>query len=217
MAQRVPYEVVGIVGDVKQRRLESAFLPHMYTPMTQTPWGAMSFVVRTSLDRASVASAVTREMQALDSNLPAAHVRTMYEVMADSVARQRLNMLLLGIFGGLALLLATVGVYGVMSYIVSQRSQEFGIRMALGARRRDLVSLVIGQASRMAIAGLAIGIVAALVLTRTLRTLLFEVRAADPVTFLVITALLGIIALLASYVPALRASRVDPMVALRYE
>ena len=177
----------------------------------------MSFVVRTSLDRASVSSAVTRELHALDSNLPAVHVRTMYEVMAASIARQRLNMLLLGIFGGLALLLAAVGVYGVMSYIVSQRSQEFGIRMALGAQRKDLLSWVIGQASRMAIAGLVIGVVAALALTRTLRTLLFEVRAADPLTFLAIIALLAVIALLASYLPARRASNVDPMVALRYE
>lgn len=145
------------------------------------------------------------------------YIRTMQQRVDESLARRRFSMLLLVVFAGVALALATIGIYGVMAYLVNQGTREIGIRVALGATRRNIVSLVVRQGMALALSGLAIGLAGAFLLTRLIRSLLFGVQATDPVTFVGIALLLGLVALLASYIPARRASRVDPLVALRYE
>jgi putative ABC transport system permease protein len=160
---------------------------------------------------------VRRTIAEIDSRLPVFHVRPMQQVIVESSSDTRFEATLLGIFAALALLLAAVGIYGVMSYLVAQRTQELGIRMALGALPSDVLRLVIGRGVALTVAGLAIGLVAALGITRLLGTLLFGVSATDPVTFLGVALLLGVVALAACYIPARRATRIDPLVALRYE
>jgi putative ABC transport system permease protein len=177
----------------------------------------MYLAVRTSADAAAAAAAIRAEVRQLDPNVPVFAVRTMPEILAASLDSQRLTNILLGSFAGMALLLAAVGIYGVMSLSVSACTQEFGIRMALGAGRADVFRLVVGQGMAIATAGVAAGVLAALVLARYLRTLLFEVSPADPATFVVVTVVLGAAAFAACYLPARRATRVDAMVALRYE
>ena len=211
------YEVIGVVGDIKTSSLDGEFQPMLYAVFAQSPWQGFDVIIRSQLDQGSLASTLTHELQSLDKDQPILRMHTLFEYMSDSVARQRLNMLLLGIFAGLALLLASVGIYGVMSYVVAQRTQEFGIRMALGAQQKDLLRLVLGHASQLALGGLAVGVVAAFALTRVLRSLLFEVKPTDPLIFVGLVAGLTCVALLASYLPARRATRVDPMVALHYE
>ncbi|HKP88254.1 MAG TPA: ABC transporter permease [Blastocatellia bacterium] len=209
--------VVGIVGDVRQAALETEPRAEFFYPFFQVDFGFATFLVRTSGDPKSMIAAVRSEFQAVDKDQPVSNIRTMDEVLAQSVAPRRLNMLLLGIFAVLALVLAAVGLYGVMSYSVTQRTREIGIRMALGAGRGDVMKLVVGQGMILATAGVAIGLVASLVLTRFMASLLYGVGATDPVTFAVISVILIGVALGASYVPARRATKVDPMVALRYE
>jgi len=160
---------------------------------------------------------VRRTVAGMDSSLPVFNVRTMDQVIVESSSDTRFEALLLGTFAGLALLLAAVGIYGVMSYLVAQRTQELGIRMALGAQPFDVLRLVIGRGVALTVAGLAIGLVAAFAITRLLSKLLFGVSATDPVTFFSVALLLGIVALAACYIPARRATRIDPLVALRYE
>jgi ABC-type antimicrobial peptide transport system permease subunit len=160
-------------------------------------------------------SAVKSELRNLDPDLPMYYVRTMEQRVAESLARRRFSMLLLGVFAGVALILATIGIYGVMAYLVSQGTREIGIRMALGASQGKILSLVVRQGMALAFTGVTIGLAAAFLLTRLIRSLLFGVESTDPVTFVEISLLLAFIALLASYVPALRASRIDPMVCLR--
>lgn len=217
--------VVGIVADVHQRGLDMLPRPEMYRAHTQFRYGGanapavstMTWVVRTAGDPRSATGHARAAIHAVDASLGISDVATMEQVLADSTSDRRLNMLLFAMLGGLALALATVGVYGVVSYSVTQRTHEIGVRMAIGARPADVVRMVLGEGGRLAIAGVAVGSVVAAAGARLIRGLLFEVSATDPLTFAgVAVGLLGI-ALLASYIPARRATRVDPMIALRGE
>ncbi len=214
--------IVGVVGHVKHYALDVEGREQIYFPHRQPLYGVfaprdMTLAVRTSLDPSSMTTAIRGQVRAIDKNLALYHVATMDELVSDSVAQPRLNLSLLVAFAALALVLAAVGVYGVMAYSVTQRTQEFGIRMALGASRGDVLRQVFLEGSRLAALGLALGLIAALALTRLMSSLLFEVNASDPVTFGVATTILGLVALAACYVPAHRATRVDPLIALRYE
>jgi predicted permease len=207
--------VVGVVGRVKQDSLDSEPRIAFYLPQTQFPTRAMTVALRSSADSVGVLSAVKSELRALDPDLPMYYVRSMEQRVDESLARRRFSMLLLGVFAGVALALATIGIYGVMAYLVSQGTREIGIRMALGATQRDVLGLIVRQGMTLAISGLVIGLAGAFVLTRLMRSLLFGVQATDPVTFVGISVLLACIALLASYIPAQRAARIDPMISLR--
>jgi putative ABC transport system permease protein len=174
-------------------------------------------VVKTDVEPASLAATVRKAVWEIDKDQPVSNIRTMDEILAESIARQRFSMLLLGIFAGGALLLAAVGIYGVMSYSVAQRTHEIGIRMALGAETGAVLKLAVGYGLKLVIAGVVIGLIAAFALTRLMATLLFGVTPTDPATFVVISVLLICVAAIASYIPARRATKVDPLVALRYE
>jgi putative ABC transport system permease protein len=176
----------------------------------------MVLTMRSTEDPRSLASAVRREIQSIDPDQPIANVRTLEAVTADSTAPRRMSMVLLGAFAGIALLLAGVGIYGVISYLVVQRTHEIGVRMALGAQRTDVLRLVIGHALKLVGIGTVIGLVLALLSTRTLSALLYSVGAFDATTFVFVTIALAAVALLASYIPALRATRADPMIALSH-
>jgi putative ABC transport system permease protein len=221
-----PLTIVGVVGDVKEMLDPRAPLmldpqPTLYRTYLQAssgpsgPVGMMTLSVRTKTDPLSMAAALRREIQALDKELPVTGVRTARQALAESMARPRFNTLLLGLFAGAALLLAAVGVYGVMAYAVSQRTQEIGIRVALGARRRDILKLALGQGLTLTVVGLGIGLAVAAALTRVIASQLYGVTATDPATFIVIPLLLTAVAFVASYIPTRRAMKVDPMVVLR--
>ena len=212
-----PSEIIGVVGDVRQMGLDVAAEPTVYWPMPELVYSGMTILVRTSGDPLSAVSAIHTELQQLDREQPMASVATMEQLLADSLSRARFTMLLLGIFAGVALLLAAVGIYGLIAYSVTQRTQELGIRIALGAQRRDVLRLVLGHGTRLTLLGLVLGIAAALGITRLLASLLFGISATDPLTFAGVAALLAFVALLACFIPARRATRVDPIVALRYE
>jgi putative ABC transport system permease protein len=211
------FTVVGVVGTVKQYGLDIDGRMVVYYPEQQSADGDLYLVARTSNDPASVASAIVREIHAIDPGVPVIEVRTMQERLHDSLARQRFSMTVLGGFAGFALLLAAVGVYGVISYMVTQGTHDIGLRMALGAQQRNILGLVVRQGMTLAIIGMVAGLIGALSLTRVMATLLFGISATDVVTFSAVTLFLAAIALVASYVPALRATRVDPVVALHYE
>jgi len=212
---------VGVVGDVKYSGLDADSSPTLYVPYTEQGWTDwsrnMSLVVRTDVDGSSIISALRRELAHLDKDLPLSEVHTMNELIDQSVVQQRFRSWLLGSFSALALLLAALGIYAVMSHMVGQRTREIGIRMALGASRKEILKLILGQTSQLALIGICIGVAGALLLTRIMRSLLFSVSATDPLSFAMMCALLAFVALLAGYVPATRATKVDPMVALRYE
>ena len=210
-----PYEIVGIVGDVRHRALDVEVYQMMYVPTARRL--STNLVVRTATDPSTIASAVRNEVWAIDRDQPVSAVRTMGEVLSQSVAQQRFTTSLLGIFAAVAMILAAVGIYGVMAYSVTQRTREIGVRLALGAQTRDVFRLVVGQGMLLTIIGVAVGLVAAIFLTRLMESLLFGVSATDPTIFVAISFLLIAVALLACYVPARRATRVDPMEALRYE
>jgi putative ABC transport system permease protein len=210
--------VVGVVKDVRQFELITEPKLQMYLPYQQIGFfEPRALIIRTNFDPLSLAGTVRQTVWEIDKNQPVSDISSMEDIVADSVARQRFSMLLLGIFAGLALLLAAVGIYGVMSYSVAQRTREIGIRMALGAQRSDVMRMTIGQGLRLVLMGVAIGLVGAFVLTRVMSTLLFGVSPTDPLTFITISTVLVSVALLASYLPALRATRVDPISALRYQ
>jgi putative ABC transport system permease protein len=208
--------VVGIVGDVKQRSLSEEPTPTAYY-YTREPSGSATFVVRTSVPSATLAQAVIAAIRAIDPEQPVVDVRTMVQVRDDTLTPQRFSALVLGVFAGVALLLAAVGIYSVLSYIVRGRSREIGIRRALGARTSDVLRLVIVEGMSPVLVGLAAGTIAALASARVMRTLVFGVSASDPVTFAAVGATLAVVALIASLVPAYRAVRLDPVQALRAE
>jgi putative ABC transport system permease protein len=210
-------EIVGIVGDVKQYGLAQPTTMQTYEPYLQTPFSGMTLVVRADGNPAALSGAIRSEVLAIDKEQPVSRIRPLEQVVSESVAKQRFLMLLLGIFASVALVLAAVGLYGVMSYSVNQRTHEIGIRAALGAQRKDVLKLVVGQGMALALTGAAIGLAASFALTRLMASLLFGVSATDPLTFAGIALLLTIVALLACYLPARRAMKVDPMIALRYE
>lgn len=212
--------IVGTAGDVKQFGLGDSDQPTLYTPYAQSgrAWKRwMTLVVRGPQDSAALAAAVKSKVWKIDPQIPATKIRPMTEVIATSVAAQRFNMLLLGVFAGLALVLAAVGIYGVVAYSVTQRTHEIGIRVALGAQSRDVWKLVVGQGMALVGVGIGLGLAGALGLTRLMQTLLFKVSPADPATFMTIPILLILVALVACFLPARRATKVDPMIALRYE
>ena len=210
-------EIIGVVGDVRHAGLDADPRGTTYWPYPRFPYGTMTVAVRTAGGTQSTAGSVVSIVRGMDPNLAVADVRSMEEVVADSVAERRVVMLMLGIFAAAALLLAAVGIYGVIAYSVTQRTQELGIRMALGAQRGDVLRMVVGQAMVLALVGIAIGAVGALALSRLMEGLLFQVRPADPATFVAVAAVLAAVAALASYLPGRRATRVDPVVALRAE
>jgi putative ABC transport system permease protein len=211
-------EIVGIVGDVRSNNLMKEAGPEFYVPYAQVPFGDVSLVVRTSADDPTLMTKALRSaVQEIDSDQPLYEIRTMNALVSESISRQRFSMTLLALFAALALALACVGIFSVMSFLVTQRTHEIGIRMALGAQARDVLRMVIGQGMRLTLVGIALGLPAAFALTRVMRGLLYGVSATDPLTFACVSVLLALTALLACSIPARRAAKVDPMVALRYE
>lgn len=211
------YEVIGITRDIRYYGLRSAPQPEVFIPHAQNAYLPMNIVVRTAIPPAQMISTVKAEVRALDATQPVHNVVTMEELLARSLAPERFSMGLLGVLAALALVLAATGIYGLMSYLVSQRVHEIGVRMALGAQTQDVVKLVLGQGLRLALAGVAFGLLTALAVTRWFASLLFGVSATDPLTFTVIVGVLLLVALVACWIPAQRAARVDPLVALRCE
>jgi predicted permease len=207
--------VIGVVGRVKQDSLDSDPRIAFYVAHTQFPTRALTVAFGGGTDATSMLSSAKSELRSLDPDLPMYYVRTMEQRLDESLARRRFSMLLLGVFAGVALILATIGIYGVMAYLVNQGTREIGIRMALGATQGNILSLVVRHGMALALSGVTIGLVAAFLLTRLIRSLLFGVQATDPVTFAEIASLLVLVALLASYIPAHRAARVDPLTSLR--
>ncbi|HZS04396.1 MAG TPA: ABC transporter permease [Blastocatellia bacterium] len=209
--------VVGVVRDTKRQGLDTEVRMESFLPHAQDPVRAMEVVVRTADNPLAMTRTVREAVWAMDRDLPLSEIQTVEQLFGERVAPRRFNLLLFGLFAGVALVLAVVGIYGVMSYAVAQRTHEIGIRMALGAQRGDVVKLVISQGMRMVVTGVVVGLAGAFALTRLMAGLLFGVSAADPLTFALIAVLLLLVALVACYLPARRATRVDPLVALRYE
>ncbi len=214
---RVQREIVGVVADVKFGGLNAASTEEMYLPMAQAPWPTMTLVVRSSANPQPLVAAVRAKIAESDPDLPVTGILSMEEVVATSVAQPRIIMQFVGVFAGFALLLAAIGIYGVVAYSVTTRKQEMGIRVALGARPADILRLVVGQGMRMTFLGVALGVVVSLALTRLLASLLFGVHATDPFVFIAAALVLAATAFAACYIPARRATRVDPIVVLRYE
>jgi putative ABC transport system permease protein len=209
--------VVGVVGDTKLYGLANPARLEVYDPLRQDPNSDMDLVVKSRMDPAALTSEIRGAVAAIDKDQPIFAIATMNQLKSDSVGTQRLTLVLLGLFSALALALAAIGIYGVISYSVAQRTHEIGIRVALGAQHGDVLRMVLGQGGKIALAGIAIGVAAAFGLTRLMASLLFSVSASDPLTFAGVALLLVLVAMLACYIPARRAMRVDPMVALRYE
>ena len=210
-------KIVGVVGSVKSSSLDTEGREQIYLPYPQSPSSTMYIVLHTEASPLSLVGAARNAVREIDANLPVSQIRTAEAILSESVALRRYAMMALLVFALIALLLGSVGLYGVISYMIGQRTHEIGIRMALGAHSRDIFTLVIRQGLLLTLIGVTIGLVASFALSRLLTTLLFGVSAMDPVTFLGIPLLLSTIALLACYIPARRAMKVDPMVALRYE
>jgi putative ABC transport system permease protein len=211
------WTIVGVVGDVKQSGLTQPSRPELYFPYTVGRVDGMTLVVRGGSDPTSLTAAVRREVQAVDPNQPVYNVRTMEEVIKLSITNLRLNMTLLTIFAGLATLLAVVGIYSVMSYLVTQHTREIGIRVALGAQPANILKLVLGQGLSLTLVGVAVGALLSFGLTHLMGSFLYEVGGNDPITYVSVSLLLTVVALVACYIPARRATKVDPLVALRYE
>jgi predicted permease len=211
-------DVIGVVGNVKHLSLRNEDSPEMYLPRTQIPFDVVSIVIRTNVSNPEgLTSALRRELAAMDSSIPLRSVRVFDDYISRSLARPRFNALLLSIFAGTALLLTAIGIYGVMAYSVAQRTNEIGIRIALGAAQSSIFRLIVGQAMALVGISVAIGLAGAFAATRLLNTLLFGVGAWDPITFGIIVVLISAVAFLAAWLPARRAANVDPIVALRTE
>jgi ABC-type antimicrobial peptide transport system permease subunit len=211
------FSIVGVVRDVKQGGVDKKTGTELYFPAVRRAPGTMNVVARTPLAPEALASTIQRTVAGLDPSLPIIRLRAMDEVFDESIGRPRLLAQLLAIFAALALLLSTIGIYGVLSYMVTERRREIGIRMALGATPSSMLRMVLGQGFRLALAGIGIGLAIALAAGRTLTSLLFGVGSADPITMAAVVALIGAVALVACYMPGRSATRVDPMVALRSE
>jgi putative ABC transport system permease protein len=212
-----PHEIVGVVGDVRQMGLEVGPNAEMYEPYLQTPWKSLTLVVRSRSEPKNLAAAVIQEVRNVDKDQPVSNVKLLEDIVAEAIAQPRLYTMLFNIFAGVALLLAAVGLFGVITYSVSQRTREIGIRMALGGQQGDVLRLVVGQGVQLAAIGIAIGLLAALFTTRILATFLYGVSSLDPVTFAGGVVVLMAVTLLASFIPARRAIKVKPMIALRHE
>jgi putative ABC transport system permease protein len=211
------WEIIGVSADVRNLELRDEAAPEFYTSALQDTWTGMSVVVRTTVDPAGLSPEIRRIVAEVDRSAPVSEVKTMEHIVAEAVTQPRFNLFLLGLFGGIALLLSAAGIYGVTAYAVTQRTREFGIRMALGAQVADVLRMILGQGMLLIGAGVVIGLGASFALTRLLKSLLFGVSVTDPLTFAAIAVVLMFVALLACYIPARRATKVDPLVALRYE
>jgi putative ABC transport system permease protein len=209
------FTIVGVVGDVHHTGLDKKPEPELYFPYEQNTWSGGRFVVRTTVAPSTLAAALRREVMSVDKDQPVVDVKPLTEMISESVAQPRFYMILLGAFSAVGLVLALVGIYGVVSYAVTERTHEIGVRLALGARPLNVMRMVLGQGLRLTLVGVAVGLAASFALTRVLSTLLYGVSATDAATFVAIPLLLLATATLASYVPARRATRVDPCVALR--
>ncbi|MEW6208860.1 MAG: FtsX-like permease family protein, partial [Acidobacteriota bacterium] len=210
-------EIVGVVGDVKHKSLQADSGAEMYLPYSQTPWWFMSLAIRTRSNSSDIVAGVKDALANLDRDVPLYDVKPMREYLKKTVSQPRFNMLLLAFFASVATLLAAVGIYGVISYSVTERTREIGIRQAMGATRGDVLTLIFRQTALLAAIGIAVGVGAALLFAQLMKSLLYQVSATDPLTFVVIPIILAGVAMGASFVPARRATRVDPIVALRYE
>jgi putative ABC transport system permease protein len=212
-----PRVVVGVVGDVKHLRLDEGPKPEMYVPSSQNPWPFMTLVMRTTVPPSSIVQSVRERVWSVDKNQPVDKILTADQILYEAVAQPRLYALLLGVFAAVAFILSAVGIYGVMSYLVSQRTHEIGVRMALGARPGDILKLVVRQGMTNVVIGVACGLILSLIVTRVLSSLLYGISATDPNTFIGVPLLLALVALLACLLPARRATKIDPTIALRYE
>jgi len=212
-------QIVGVVADTKLNSLREQVRPRIYAPLFNPLWEEteVSYEIRSAGNAESLGKALRKAVQETNPALPPIEIETMSGLVDRSLGTDRLIAMLSSCFGALALLLASIGLYGVMSNAVARRTNEIGIRMALGARRSDVLRMVLGHGSKLTLLGVAIGIMGARVLTRLLSSLLYDVKPAGPLTFLIVSLVLSAVALLAGYIPARRATKVDPMVALRYE
>ena len=210
-------EIIGIVGDVRRENLRKEPIPAYYVPLSQLMWGAPVLVIRTAGDPQAVVPEVRKVLASMDPEAPLYDVRTMNEYLALDLGRARFQTVLLALFAGIALLLTAVGLYGVMAYAVVQRAQEIGVRMALGASRGEVLRMILQRGALLSLSGLAVGVLGALAIARLIQSLLYEIPPRDPITYLAVCVTLGAVGLVASYIPALRATRVDPIIALRYE
>ena len=214
-------QIVGIVADVRQMGLDEPVKAEMYVPYQQvTDWPFFiprDLAIRTSGDTANLVSSVRQIIREVDPDQPISNIATMSEVLGVEAEQRQMGMIMTVTFAGLALLLASLGIYGVLAYFVTQHTNEIGVRMALGANRRNILTLVLKKGMGLTMLGVVIGVAAAFALTRLMSSLLFGVKAFDPLTFVAVPLLLAVVALLACLIPARRATRVDPMVALRYE
>jgi putative ABC transport system permease protein len=222
--KRTRFRVIGVVGDIKTAALEQSSGLQLYVNLAQAPslpgnalFGPIHLIVRSDLPAAVLVPSLRREVWALDKDQPVSTASTLGDLIHQSLAQRRMSTILLGVFAGLALVLAAVGLYGLTAYLVTQRRQELGVRIAMGAQSRDVLRLVIGQGARLAITGVAVGLIVAFLLTRALSSLLFGVTATDPAVFTGVSVFLVAVSLLACYLPARRATRVDPVVVLRCE
>jgi putative ABC transport system permease protein len=213
----VSREIVGIVGDIRDVALSRKPGPMMYVPFAQAPLYGSEVVVRSSLSASSVAAGIRQAVGSIDKSLPVTDIESLSDALGQSISQERFRTFLLASFSAIALVLAAVGIFGVISYSAAQRTHEIGIRIALGAERRDVLRLILGQGTKLALVGLGIGVVAAFLLTRLMSSLLYSISATDPLTFASVTIILLSVALTACYIPARRAMRVDPIVALRHD
>lgn len=210
-------EVIGVVGSIKQTTLDAEARPAMYMPHLQAPTPGLTLLVRTRSEPLAMAAAVRQEVRAIDKDVPVTQVQTMEKVLGASVAQPRFSMLVVSLFAALALILSAVGIYGVVAYAVSQRAHEIGVRMALGAGANQVLKLVLKDGMALALVGIAIGLLGAFAFTRLMASLLFGIGAKDPATYVSIAVFLALVAFIACYIPARRATKVDPLVALRNE